>query len=121
MPLGGSGHLHTLYLCAKPYTRRLMNRAIFEAIWIGDEEEIRSRLASPFKEIVKLDAETIEMIERIKANRRLNPDECIPVGVGAAEDDEAPDPWEESEDFARGSISASMVGTGGFEPPTSRV
>jgi hypothetical protein len=113
--------LHHLYLCAKPYTRRLMNQAIFEAIWIGDADEIRSQLASPFKELVALDADTIEMIERVKANRRLYPDQRIPIGGDAPENDEAPDPWEESEDFALGSISTSMMGAAGFEPATSRV
>jgi hypothetical protein len=41
--------------------------------------------------------------------------------VSAGENDEASDAWEESEDFALGSISASMVGAAGFEPATSRV
>jgi hypothetical protein len=63
----------------------------------------------------------IGMIERIKAKRRLIPDERIPVAAGAVEDDEAPDTRQESEDFALGSISASMVGAAGFEPATSRV
>src|SRR5271156_6642739 len=39
----------------------------------------------------------------------------------AAEDDEASDPCEESEDFALGSISAPMVGATGLEPATSAV
>jgi hypothetical protein len=68
-----------------------------------------TQLASPFKEIVKLDAGAIGTIERIKAKRRLIPDERIPVAAGAVEDDEAPDTRQESEDFALGSISASMV------------
>jgi site-specific DNA recombinase len=111
--------LHHLYLCAKPHTRRLMNQAIFEAIWIGTAEEVRTQLASPFKEIYEIDAEIKDIIERIKAKRRLNPDKRIPVSTGAPENDEAPDPWEESEDFALGSISTSMVGDTGLEPVTS--
>lgn len=109
--------LHDLYLRAKPHIRRLMNQAIFEAIWIGDAEEVRSELASPFKETHEikdeLDEETKQSIRSIKgkAKRRgPKPDERIPIGVGAAENDEAPDPWKEAGDFDLGSISASMVG-----------
>jgi site-specific DNA recombinase len=112
--------LHFLYLCAKPYTRRLMNQAIFEAIWIEDDE-IRSQLASPFKEVLELDADIKEMIARIKAKKRLDRDERIPVSIGGGENDEASDSWEESEDFALGSISTSMVGPPGLEPGTNRL
>ncbi len=70
--------LHHLYLCAKPHARCLINQAIFEAIWIGDAGEVRPQLASPFKELLELDAEVKEMIERIKAKRLLNPDKPIP-------------------------------------------
>jgi site-specific DNA recombinase len=120
--------LHDLYLRAAPHIRRLMNQAIFEAIWIADDEEIRSDLASPVKEAhaIKDDVydETKRSIRSIqsKARKRRDSDGLVPVGVGAAENEEAPNPGEAgSGDFARGSISASMVGTGGFEPPTSRV
>jgi hypothetical protein len=51
----------------------------------------------------------------------INPDERIPVATGADKDDEAPDTWQESEDFALGSISASMVGPAGLEPATYRL
>lgn len=119
--------LHDLYLRAKPHVRRLMNQAIFEAIWVwGEEEEevaVRSELASPFKETHEISKETKQAIHRIKrkAKKRPGSDKRVPVGVGAAENDEVPDPLEESGDFALGSISASMVGAAGFEPATSRV
>ena len=119
--------LHDLYLRAKPHIRRLMNQAIFEAIWVWGEEEdelaVRSELASPFKETQEISKETKQEIHRIKrkAKQRPEADRRVPVGVGAAESGEAPDPSEESGDFALGSISTAMVGAGGFEPPTSRV
>jgi site-specific DNA recombinase len=113
--------LHFLYLCAKPYTRRLMNQAIFEAIWITDDDESHSQLASPFKEVLEIDAALTAAIQKIKDKNAINPDDRITVGIGGGENDEAPDPWEESEDFALGSISASMVGPAGLEPATYRL
>jgi site-specific DNA recombinase len=113
--------LHFLYLCAKPYTRRLMNQAIFEAIWITDDDEVRSQLASPFKEVLEIDAALRAAIQKIKDKKGINPDDRIPVSIGGGENDEASDPWEGSEDFALGSISASMVGPPGLEPGTNRL
>ena len=57
--------LHDLYLRAKPYVRRLMNQAIFEAIWILDEDTLRSKLASPFKEILKIETMTSQAEAKI--------------------------------------------------------
>ncbi len=61
------------------------------------------------------------MLQRIKAKRRLLPDELVPVAADPAENDEASDASQAPEDFALGSISTSMVGAAGFEPATSRV
>jgi len=61
----------------------------------------------------------MQSIELIKAKRRRNPDKRTPIPAGTHENDEAPDPWEESEDFALGSISDVMVGDIGLEPMTS--
>jgi hypothetical protein len=113
---------------AKPYIRRIMNQAIFEAIWIWDEDNIRTQLATPFKEIHAI-ANTHQPDgqdnpqEEPATPQEPAPRERIPVGAGAisAEHDEAPDTWEESGDFALGLIRTSMVGTAGFEPATSRV
>ena len=120
--------LHDLYLRAAPHIRRLMNQAIFEAIWIADDEEISSDLASPVKEAHAIKDDVYEETKRSirsiqsKARKRRGSDGFIPVGVGAAENEEAPNPGEAgSGDFARGSISASMVGPAGLEPATYRL
>ena len=120
--------LHDLYLRAAPHIRRLMNQAIFEAIWVGEDDAIRSDLASPIKEAHaikdedELDEGTARSIRNIKrrANKRRDNDGRVPVGVGAARNDEAPNPGGPgSGDFALGSISASMVELAGLEPATS--
>jgi hypothetical protein len=90
--------LQDLYLRAKPHIRRLMNQAIFEAICIGTAEEVRFELASPVKNVHaikdELDPDTKKAIRRVKAKTRKHPepDERIPVGPGAAENDEVPRP-----------------------------
>jgi site-specific DNA recombinase len=122
--------LHDLYLRAKPYVRRLMNQAIFQAIWVWDETEARSQLASPFKEIhaiAKITSQPAQRdipLEDLELAEAPDPFEHVPVGVGATEteNDEAPDPsGEESEDFALGLIRHSMVGPAGLEPATNRL
>jgi hypothetical protein len=79
------------------------------------------QLASPFKEVLEIDAALTVAIQKIKDKTAINPDDRIPVSIGGGENDEAPDPWEESEDFALGSISTSMVGPAGLEPATYRL
>jgi len=86
-----------------------------------DAEAIMSRLTIRQEEVLEIDAEIRAAIQRVKAKKRLNADERIPVSIGGGENDEASDPWEESEDFALGSISTAMMGAAGFEPATSRV
>jgi site-specific DNA recombinase len=65
-----SSDLHDLYLRATPPIRRLMNQAIFETIWVWDEDCIRSELASPFKELQAISRATSQV-------------EQAPAGVGA--------------------------------------
>jgi site-specific DNA recombinase len=111
-----SADLHDLYLRAKPHIRRLMNQAIFEAIWVWDEQETRAQLASPLKEVMEIN----NAIQRIKANAKAN--QAVSVETKTeTENDEASDAWETSEDFALGSISTSMVELAGLEPATSWV
>jgi site-specific DNA recombinase len=109
-----SYNLHDLYLRAKPYIRRLMNQAIFEAIWVEDDSQLHSELASPFAELAA-----------IRDNRHRNDapaqaPETAPTGAEADGNAESPDPWLESEDWDVGSISNKMVGETGFEPATAR-
>jgi site-specific DNA recombinase len=100
-----STDLHDLYLRASPSIRRLMNQAIFEAIWIElDDEQIvylRAQLASPFSDVLRLR------------------DDLRPTG-SAQKPDQAPDPLAGSEALVVGSISDKMVGETGFEPATAR-
>jgi site-specific DNA recombinase len=98
-----TANLHDLYLRAKPSVRRLMNQAIFEAIWIEtDEHNVRiyTRLASPFADVLSLRDELAK--------------------AGAYEHDTASDPLAGSEAVVVGSITDEMVGETGFEPATAR-
>jgi site-specific DNA recombinase len=119
--------LHDLYLRAKPHVRRLMNQAIFDAIWFEPDEDkeiqIRSKLASPISEAMELNAS----LQRIKAKQRakhaarrvLEPEQRALVGATAAKNAEAPDPsGMGSEDFDEGWSNEVMVGRAGIEPAT---
>ena len=46
--------LQDLYRRSTPQIRRLMNQAIFEAIWVSHDEVERSRLTSPLRETHEL-------------------------------------------------------------------
>jgi site-specific DNA recombinase len=97
--------LHGLYLRATPTVRRLMNQAIFEAIWVWDEACLRSELASPFKELAAIrDATT-------RADSAASADQ----------DAKASDTVTAPEALVVGSISESMVGPAGLEPATYRL
>lgn len=122
--------LYDLYLRANPHVRRLMNQALFEAIWVWDENETHSELASPFKQIHAIAkaqrriGQQDRSLEGLETADDPEPFERIPVGVGATEakNDEVPDSyWEEAGDFDTGLIRQLMVGAPGFEPGTSRV
>jgi site-specific DNA recombinase len=103
-----SSDLYDLYLRASPTIRRLMNQAIFAAIWVWDENHVRAELASPFKELVAL-----SRVDQGAADG--------PVGheLTANADDQAADAAA-SADLVVGSISFKMVGATGFEPATFR-
>jgi site-specific DNA recombinase len=101
--------LHDLYLRAKPYVRRLMNQAIYAAIWIDADDGLYSELANPFADVMK-----------IRDDATDEPKRSIPVATSAPENTEASDPWARSEDLDDGWISNKMVGETGFEPATAR-
>jgi|HubBroStandDraft_3_1064219.scaffolds.fasta_scaffold326556_1 hypothetical protein len=109
-----SSDLHSLYLRASPTIRRLMNQAIFEAIWVWDEDHARAELASPFKELAVISQATRGREQDIDPK----PLEDVLASVGAYEDDQAPDTWAVSEDLVVGSISEVMVELVGLEPTT---
>ncbi len=115
-----SADLHDLYLRASPTIRRLMNQAIFEAVWVWDETEVRSTLASPFKELVAIrDATRHPDIAPAAVNAAAGlPDWTL---VPAGRNDEAPDTGRASEALVVGLNSESMVGPPGLEPGTYRL
>jgi DNA invertase Pin-like site-specific DNA recombinase len=86
--------LQDLYLRAKPESRRLMNQAIFEYIWIDREEVQASQLANPIAEL---------------------------KAVARSRSEKDPASREETGSLVVGSIRTEMVELGGFEPPTSWV
>ena len=98
-----------------------MNQAIFEVIWIEDEEqEPRSELASPFAEIMttKSDAQPIDLDDEPTEQPNTDDATRVPAGIGARENAEASGPWGGPENFDDGAISAVMVGREGIEPST---
>lgn len=97
-----------------------MNQAIFETIWVWDEDEIHSQIASPFREVLEIDAEIKKSIDGINAKRRRAGQRAT-AGTSTPENGEAPETGPESGDFAHGLIRTAMVGAAGFEPATSRV
>lgn len=97
--------LHDLYLRASPSIRRLMNQAVFAAVWIetADEQVVytRSKLASPFSDVMSLRDELAQ--------------------VGVAEHDKASDlAWAGPEALVVGSITDEMVGETGSKSRTSQ-
>jgi site-specific DNA recombinase len=105
-----SSDLYDLYLRASPTVRRLMNQAIFEAIWVWDEDHIRAQLASPFKELAA--------IRQATRSAGSGSHEATLVGAGAYGHDEASDTGQASEALVVGSISRSLVEHIGLEPMT---
>jgi site-specific DNA recombinase len=116
-----SSDLYDLYLRAKPYIRRLMNQAIFEVIWVDDEDQIRSKLASPFAELFEMENETAGLEEASEEPNETQPEaeERVLVGIGARLNDEASEPGLGAEDFDVGCISDPMVETVGIEPTSA--
>ncbi len=94
--------LQDLYLRATPHIRRLMNQAIFEAIWISHDDVARSRLASPLREAQDV-AQAVAAVETRPAR-------------AAARNAKAPDL--ESEALDGGWIRPKMVELAGLEPAT---
>ncbi len=105
-----SSDLYDLYLRASPTVRRLMNQALFEAIWVWDEDYARSELASPFKELAVIERATAEASG-----------ELVLVRAADTQDAKASDTWEASEALGVGSITAKLVGPPGLEPGTYRL
>jgi site-specific DNA recombinase len=97
-----SEDLHGIYLRADDPIRRLINQAIFKALYLSDEEITRAELAEPFIQLRSaVDAATAEK----------------PLGGGRTAKGSRPSRGQEPLDV--GSISDVMVELVGIEPTTS--
>ncbi len=114
-----SSDLHDLYLRASSTVRRLMNQAIFETIWVWDETEVRSQLASPFKELVAIRDATQQRTEARSTSHAESTELMTWSESWTAQDDEASDTAEASEALVVGLNDEVMVGDTGLEPVTS--
>jgi site-specific DNA recombinase len=106
--------LHDLYLRGNDTIRRLINQALFKALYVCDEAITETDLAEPFAEIRALH-------EAICALPASAPDlaQAIARAETGRESAKAPVLQEEREPLAVGSISDVMVELVGLEPTTS--
>jgi site-specific DNA recombinase len=108
--------LHELYLRVDDSIRRLINQALFNALFVCDEAITDAELAGPF-------AELRDLRDAIHGVLRATPNP-MPASVLAntmPPNARAPVPWREREPLDVGSISEVLVELGGLEPPTSWV
>jgi site-specific DNA recombinase len=106
--------LHDLYHRGDDTIRRLINQAIFKALFICDETITQADLAEPFAELRALH-------NAIRGIPDSTPDP-MPTGASAdaaPKDAKGPVPLGEREPFDVGSISNVMVEPAGIEPATS--
>jgi hypothetical protein len=88
-----------------------MNQALFEGIWVWHENQIRTELASPFKEL--------QAISKAIRASQTTPSPATQEQALPDENDEATGANPASDDFVVGSISRMMVELEGLEPSTS--
>jgi site-specific DNA recombinase len=98
-----SDDLHGLYRRADDTVRRLINQAIFKAIYIHDDEVVHAELAVPFAQLHAIAGVV---------------DPTTGTSV-PGEDAKVPDPWQDREPLAIGYNVGSMVEPTGIEPVTS--
>jgi site-specific DNA recombinase len=109
-----SADLHDLYAKASPTIRRLMNQAIFTAIWVWDEDKTSSKLASPFNELAAFE-QTSKGAKPDTTTANLSAWTLSPArGING----EVSDAMTASETSDVGLISANMVELVGIEPTT---
>ncbi len=109
--------LASAYAAAPPHLRRVMNQAIFKAIYLSHDEATGAKLASPFREAqtVRDAARAIAAAHRERQTADSQPDSDRPHNAKTS----APDL--ETEALVGGSISAELVELVGLEPTTSWV
>jgi site-specific DNA recombinase len=104
--------LHDLYLRAEDDIRRLLNQAIFKALYVCDETVTATELAEPFAELRNLRSTIHGVVEATTA-----PTPAAPAGTPGP-NGKVPDPWRDREPLAVGSISNVLVELAGLEPAT---
>jgi site-specific DNA recombinase len=102
--------LHELYRRANDSIRRLINQAIFNALFVCDETITHAELAKPFAELRAL-------YNAIRGIPAPAPTAAV-VASATPGNATAPVLWEEREPFDVGSISDVMVELVGLEPTT---
>jgi site-specific DNA recombinase len=109
--------LHDLYRRGDDTIRRLINQAIFKALYVCDETITQADLAEPFAALRAF----YNAIRGIPNTTETTT--TVPNGAGylARGNAKAPVPWEEREPYDVGSISNAMVELAGLEPATSWV
>jgi site-specific DNA recombinase len=103
-----SEDLHVLYQRANDTIRRLINQAIFKALYICDEAVIEDELAEPFLQLHTLHA---AISAPASSNHRAQ------LRARCPEDAKGPDPYRDRDPFRVGSNNATLVRPSGLEPP----
>jgi hypothetical protein len=105
--------LQDLYLRADDSIRRLINQAIFNALFVCDETITKTELAGPFAEL-----RTFHNTLRGIVNDTPNPTPATILASTLPQDAKTPAPWRERGSLDVGSISNVLVGRAGIEPAT---
>jgi site-specific DNA recombinase len=106
--------LHDLYQRADDTVRRLLNQAIFNALYVCDETITKAELAGPFAEL-----RTFHNALRGIQNTTPDPTPATILASTLPQNAKAPVPWGEREPLDVGSISNVLVELVGIEPTTS--
>jgi site-specific DNA recombinase len=106
--------LHDLYQRADDTVRRLLNQAIFNALYVCDETITKAELAGPFAEL-----RTFHNALRGIISATPDPTPATAVASTLPQNAKVPAPWGEREPLDVGSISNVLVELVGIEPTTS--
>ena len=109
-----SEDLHDLYQRADDTIRRLINQAIFKALYICDEIVTTAELTGPFAALRDLR----DAIHQLPSSTPYPA--AADIASTLPQNAKAPVPNREREPLDVGSISEQMVGETGFEPATAR-
>jgi site-specific DNA recombinase len=107
--------LHDLYQRGDNTIRRLINQAIFKALYVCDETITDAELAGPFAEMRALRDAIHGVVSATTAPALATFASVFP------QTPKAPDPWQDRKPLDAGSISNVMVGPPGLEPGTNRL